>query len=188
MGLFLPFLLIEGSLGSKDLRKIDEAPLGSFPDRRAGPLEAIVTDEEREAHRLAFDRWLDQQRAESVFQGGLVALDTQLPSTAYVRVAVTPADFVFVNEGGPRDEGMPELGRFARTAVKNVDVVDTGDNHVPEPATESLDEPDALAKVVVDWQPNGGGVDRDEFAFRSAWAAWEAAHRFRRFALPPLLS
>ena len=98
------------------------------------------------------------------------------------------ADFVFVNEGGPRDEEMPELGRFPRAAVKDVDVVDAADQHVPEPATESLDEPDALAKVVVAWQPEGADVDRDEFAFRSAWAAWEAAHRFRRFAEPPLLS
>ena len=45
-----------------------------------------------------------------MFRGGLVVLDGQPPSTAYVLVAVTPADFVFVNEGGPHDEEMLELG------------------------------------------------------------------------------
>ena len=187
MGLFIPWLSVQ-AMAAKDLQLIDEAPLGSFPDRRAGALEAIVADEEREGHRLAFDRWLEREGAESVFQGGLVALGTQPPTTAYVLVAVTPADFVFVNEGGPRDEEMPELGRFPRGAVKDVDVVDSEDQHMPEPTMESPDEPDALAKVVVAWQPEGGEADRDEFAFRSAWAGWEAAHRFRRFAQPPLLS
>jgi len=185
MGLFIPFLAVQ-ALGAKDLQAIDEAPLGSFPDHRAGPFEAIAAEDQRESHRLVFDRWLEQQRAETVFQGGLVGLDTDPTSTVFVLVAVTPADFVFFNEGGPRDEEMPELGRFARAAVKDVDVVDAGDQHVPEPAMESLDEPDALAKVIVAWQPEGGDADRDEFAFRSAWAAWEAAHRFRRFAEPPI--
>ena len=31
-------------------------------------------------------------------------------------------------------------------------------------------------------------MDRDEFAFRAASLAWDTAHRFRRFALPPLLA
>ena len=183
MGLFLVLATIDNSVPW-----VDDATLGSFSDRKLGALDAIAQDQEREAHRLAFDRWLERHQTQTMFQGGLVVLDGQPPSTAYVLVAVTPADFVFVNEGGPHDEEMPELGRFARTAVKDVDVVDVGGHHVSEPASESLDEPDALAKVVVAWQPEGGDAHRDEFAFRSAWAAWEVAHRFRRFAEPSLLS
>jgi len=152
-----------------------------------GSMSIIGVDDFREDHRLAFDRWLEAQHAETVFESGVVVVGEQPLATKPVLVAVTPADFVFVDEGGAGDGEMPELGRFARSSVKTVDVTDLHDQHVPEPAAESIDEPDALSKVVVGWQAEGGQPDRDEFAFRSAWAAWEAAHRFRRFAQPPLL-
>ena len=51
-----------------------------------------------------------------------------------------------------------------------------------------IDEPSAIAVVAVDWQAEGAEMDRDEFAFRAASIAWDTAHRFRRYALPPLLA
>ena len=186
MSLFGMALAVE-LWGDAELEAIDD-PLNTYPIRPVGDLEAVADEDERDAHRSAFDRWLDEHGADSVFQGGVVTVDREPPTATFVLVAVTSSDFAFFNEGGTEDDAMSELGRFARSSVKSVDVTDLHDQHVPEPATESVDEPDALAKVVVSWQTEGGQPERDEFAFRSAWAAWEAAHRFRRFAQPPLLA
>ena len=60
-----------------------------------------------------------------------MVLDGQPPSTAYVLVAVTPADFVFVNEGGPHDEEMPEAGTVRPDRREGrFDVAGVGGNHV----------------------------------------------------------
>ncbi len=192
MGLFddrsliLLMALAVDRLGRRQLAAIDD-PLGTYTADGVAAFSMIGVDDYDTDHRLAFDRWLEQIRAEASFVGGIVAVGEEAKDLRSVLVAVTPEDFVFFDEGGAADAEMPELGRFPRSAVRAVDVLDESGAHVAEPAVESIDEPDALAAVTVDWQPEGAELDRDQFVFRAASVAWDAAHRFRSFAQPPLL-
>jgi hypothetical protein len=137
--------------------------------------------------RLAFTRWMEANRAEASFPAGLVAVEEHEDALQPVLVAVIPDAFVFVDEDGEDDHNeMVELGRFRRDAVKGVDVVDEHGAHVPEPWGESIDEPEQLCRLVVSWVDEQGTAQTDGFLFRSASVAWDAARRFRRFALPPL--
>jgi hypothetical protein len=139
------------------------------------------------AGRLAFTRWMEANDAEDSFTAGLVAVEEHTKALQPALVAVTPDAFVFVDEDGEDDHSeMVELGRFRRDAVKGVDVVDEHDAQVPEPWGESIDEPERLCRLVVTWVDEQGDAQTDGFLFRSAFVAWAAAHRFRRFALPPL--
>ena len=153
-----------------------------------GSFSTIGVDDYGPDHRLAFGRWLEAIGAEASFFGGTVAVSEEPTNHKAVLVAVTPADLVFFDEGGAEDGAMPELGRFPRSAVTKVDVVDEHGVHVPEPTGNLIDEPSSIAVVVVDWQAVDAETDRDEFAFLAASLAWDTAHRFRRFALPPLLA
>jgi hypothetical protein len=91
-----------------------------------------------------------------------------------VIAAVLPKDIVFVVED-PEGEDVEEVGRLPRTAIQDIDVVDEGGNHVPEPIHETL-EPSQLVFTVLRWS-NEGTPDEDRFAFRSPWMAWTAGTR-----------
>jgi hypothetical protein len=91
-----------------------------------------------------------------------------------VIAAVLPEHVVFLRE--ERDPArIVEVGRIPRAAIRDVDVLDEQDNEVPEPVRESF-EPSTLAVVELRWL-NGGVLDEDRFAFRSAWMAWQAARQ-----------
>lgn len=139
------------------------------------------------AERLDLTRWMETNHAEASFPSGLVAVDEHSKALQPVLVAVIPDAFVFVDEDGDDDhDQMIELGRFRRDAVKGVTVIDEHASHVPEPWGESIDEPERLCRLVVSWVDEDGVAQADEFLFRSAFVAWDAAHRLRRFAIPPL--
>jgi hypothetical protein len=138
------------------------------------------------AERLAFTRWMETNHAEASFPAGLVAVEEGSDALQPVLVAVIPDAFVFVDEDGDDHDEMVELGRFRRDGVRGVDVLDEHDAHVPEPWGESIDEPEQLCRLVVSWVDEQGTAQTDEFLFRSASVAWDAAHRFRRSAIPPL--
>ena len=91
-----------------------------------------------------------------------------------VIAAVLPDDVVFIREFGV-DEEVDEVGRLPRSAIQDVDVVDTAGAHVTEPIEETF-EPPRLAWAVLRWT-NVGTPDEDRFAFRSPWMAWQAARR-----------
>ena len=137
-----------------------------------------------DAHRLAFTRWMEEHRAEASFPAGLVVVEEGWEAFQPVLVAVIPDAFVFVDEDGDDDRGaMIELGRFRRDAVEGVDVIDEQEAQVPEPPGEWIDEPARLCRLVVSWVDGQGTAQTDAFLFRSASMAWEAAHRFRGFAI-----
>jgi hypothetical protein len=89
---------------------------------------------------------------------------------AQVTVAVLPSDIAFLLEDGEGD--VEEAGRFPRSAIVGVDVVDERGDHVPEPIRETI-EPSQLVFTVLRWS-NEGRPDEDRFAFRSPWLAWRA--------------
>jgi hypothetical protein len=105
-----------------------------------GSFSTIGVDDYETDHRLAFDRWLEKIKAETSFVGGVVAVGEEAKDLRSVLVAVTPEDFVFFDEGGAGDAEMPELGRFPRSSVKMVDVLDESGMHVPGPNIDSIDE------------------------------------------------
>ena len=115
-----------------------------------GSFSTIGVDDYGPDHRLAFGRWLEEIGAEASFFGGTVSIGEEPTDLRAVLVAVTPVDLVFFDEGGPDDAEMPELGRFPRSAVKKVDVVDEHGAHVPAPTGDLIDEPSAIAVVAVD--------------------------------------
>jgi hypothetical protein len=139
------------------------------------------------AERLDLSRWMEEQRAEMSFPAGLVAVDEHARTLQPVLVAVIPDAFVFVDEDGDDDHTeMVELGRFRRDAVRAVEVLDDSGAPVADPGGESIDEPERRCRLVVTWSDERPAPQTDEFLFRSAFAAWRAAHRFRRSAIPPL--
>jgi hypothetical protein len=130
---------------------------------------------------------MEEQRVEMSFPAGLVVVDEHARTLQPVMVAVIPDAFVFVDEDGDDERiEMVELGRFRRDAVRAVEVLDEGGAPVPDPGGESIDEPDRRCRLVVAWSDERHAVQTDEFLFRSAFAAWQAARRFRRSAIPPL--
>jgi hypothetical protein len=157
------------------------AVIGGANFRRA--MRRIDDGEER----VRFSRWMEEHQAETSFPAGLVAVDRRSETVQPVLVAVIPDVFVFVDEDGDDDhDEMVELGRFRRDAVEGIDVIDEHGAHVAEPWGESIDEPERLCRLVVAWVDEQGAAQTDEFLFRSAFAAWDAARRFRRSAIPPL--
>ena len=56
---------------------------------------------------------------------------------AQVTVAVLPSDIAFLLEDGEGD--VEEAGRFPRSAIRDVDVVDERGDHVPEPIRETIE-------------------------------------------------
>jgi hypothetical protein len=93
-----------------------------------------------------------------------------------VIAAVLPTDLVFIRERGVRED-IEEVGRLPRSSIREVDVIDPGGVHVPEPVRETI-EPSQPVFAVLRWS-NGGTPDEDRFLFRSRWQAWQAAHRLR---------
>lgn len=93
-----------------------------------------------------------------------------------VIAAVLPNDLVFIREQG-EDEEVDEVGRLPRSAIRDVDVVDERDDHVPEPIRETI-ESSQLVFTMLRWS-NEGVDDEDRFAFRSPWMAWQAGRRLR---------
>jgi hypothetical protein len=149
--------------------------------------EGIQPDAEDEA-RLARTRWLEANQAESAFPCGVVPTRDPGPNAPRLNVlpiikqivspiiaAVLPSDLVFLLEEDAPE--ITELGRIPRTAVRDVDVTDAKEMHVPEPLEETF-ESDAPALVLLRWS-NQGIADEERFAFRSAWLAWKTAHRLR---------
>lgn len=98
------------------------------------------------------------------------------PRPMQVLAAVLPEEVVFIREQG-QDEDVEEVGRLPRTAIREVDVLDAAGAHVAEPLRETI-EPSRPMFTVLRWS-NDGAPDEDRFLFRSAWSAWEAAHRLR---------
>jgi hypothetical protein len=94
---------------------------------------------------------------------------------AEVTAAVLPDEIAFLLEDGVGE--VEEAGRFPRTAIIGIDVVDVHDVHVPEPIQETF-EPSQLVFLVLRWS-NDGVDDEDRFAFRSPWLAWQAGRRLR---------
>jgi hypothetical protein len=143
----------------------------------------------REDLRNARTDWLEINRAERSFPCGVVPDREPAPGEArrpeprlnvlkhrplQVIAAVLPEHVVFLRE--ERDPArIVEVGRIPRAAIRDVDVLDEQDNEVPEPVRESF-EPSTLAVVELRWL-NGGVLDEDRFAFRSAWMAWQAARQ-----------
>jgi hypothetical protein len=68
-----------------------------------------------------------------------------------------------------------EAGSIPLAALREVDVVDGDDRHVPEPRAESFD-PEPEVQLVLRWDGEPG---EQRLTFRSAWLAWAAARRFR---------
>lgn len=91
-----------------------------------------------------------------------------------VIAAVLPADVAFIREFGD-DEEVDEVARLPRRAIREVDVVDLRNAHVPEPSREEI-EPEQLVFAVLRWSDQGA-PDEDRFAFRSPWTAWRAARQ-----------
>jgi hypothetical protein len=96
-----------------------------------------------------------------------------LTRLAEVTAAVLPNEIAFLLEDGIGE--LEEAGRFPRTAITGIDVVDAHDVHVPEPVRETI-EPSQLVFLVLRWK-NAGADDEDRFAFRSPWLAWRAGRK-----------
>jgi hypothetical protein len=92
---------------------------------------------------------------------------------AEVTAVVLPNEIAFLLEDGIGE--VEEAGRFPRTAITGIDVVDERGVHVPEPIHETI-EPSQLVFLVLRWM-NAGADDEDRFAFRSPWLAWRAGRK-----------
>jgi hypothetical protein len=92
---------------------------------------------------------------------------------AEVTAAVLSDALAFLVEDGMGE--IDEAGRIPRTAIGDIDVVDTRGVHVPEPMRETIEAPQ-LVFTVLRWT-NSGVPDEDRFAFRSPWLAWQAGRR-----------
>jgi hypothetical protein len=145
----------------------------------------VQPDEVADA-KLARSRWLEQHEAEAAFPCGVVPEPEPPPDAPRLNVVpmfrakptavmavVLPTDLVFIREEVSED--VVELGRFPRSAIRDVDVVDADGTHVPEPTRETF-EPEALSLVVLTWT-NDGTQEDERFGFRSAWLAWRAARK-----------
>lgn len=138
-------------------------------------------------------RWLHDHAAEASFPCGVVrpseegadeqtlatlrGMDLELPVTA----AILGEDVAFLAEP-PEASGVAqviEVGRIARAALREIEVVDATGSRVPEPHREGF-EPETSVWLALRW---GDDAARDEerFLFRSAWLAWTAARRFRAY-------
>lgn len=141
-----------------------------------------------ERFKDARTRWLEEHRAERSFPCGLVPdpessseeprmpeprLNVPRNQRIWIQViaAVLPSDLAFIR--GQDNGEIVEVGRMPRSAIREVDVVDASDVHIPEPIRETF-EPPQLALLVLTWT-NAGIDDEDRFAFRSPWMAWQAA-------------
>lgn len=147
----------------------------------------VQPDQAAEA-KLARSRWLERHDAESTFPCGVVP-EPEPPAGAPrlnvvpslrakpvpVMAVVLPADLVFILEQDSQD--VVELGTLPRDAIRDVDVVDADDTHVPEPTRETFESP-GLSLTVLRWS-NAGVDDEERFAFRSVWLAWKAARKLR---------
>jgi hypothetical protein len=129
-----------------------------------------------DARRIARTRWLRTNGAHASFPCGVVDVqDTSIPAI----VAFVPDGLAFLAETPPDADvdDVVEVGRIAASAIASVDVLDADGNHVAEPAQESF-EPDADFSMVLRWRVEDVEHE-DRFAFRSSWAAWQAARRLR---------
>jgi hypothetical protein len=142
----------------------------------------------RERFKDARAQWLEDNRAERSFPCGVVPDPDPAPghprvptpelnvprrgmTWMQVIAAVLPSDLAFIR--GEETGEIVEVGRIPRSAIREVDVVDASDVHIPEPIRETF-EPPQLAILVLTWT-NAGVDDEDRFAFRSPWMAWQAA-------------
>jgi hypothetical protein len=143
---------------------------------------------------LARSRWMAEHRAESSFPCGVVVVSpeaaattdpwarpSQVPAgTVSVTAVVVPGAVVFLRDpiDGVDAELVVELGRIARAAIGEIDVVNAAGAHVPEPTRETL-EPSEPVELVLRWA-NEGIADEDRFCFLSPWLAWDAGRRLLR--------
>jgi hypothetical protein len=130
--------------------------------------------EHGDALKLARTKWLHANGAEASFPCGVVEAEgTAVP----VLVALVPDGLAFLAETpqGSSVQDVLEVGRIARSAITDVDVVDAQGVHVPEPLRESFED-DVDVRLVLRWSREGEEHE-DRFAFRSAWMGWRAARR-----------
>jgi hypothetical protein len=148
-----------------------------------------LQDHRTRAHELAAarSRWLHRHGAASSFPCGVtrpvlpVAADgsalRERRTEVQVIAAVLPDAITFLVEP---PESLPswdpiEAGTIPRAALREADVVDADDRHVPEPLAESFD-PEPEVELVLRWDGDPG---EQRLTFRSAWLAWKAVRRFR---------
>ena len=130
--------------------------------------------EQGDQRKLARTKWLHANGAEASFPCGVVDVEgTSVP----VLVAIVPEGLAFLAETpqGASVFDVLEVGRIPRKAITEVDVVDAGGGHVPEPLRESFED-DVDVWVVLRWTRDGE-ANEDRFAFRSTWMAWRAGRR-----------
>src|ERR671922_2513028 len=138
--------------------------------------EALRLEAEREGAdeaKLARSRWLEEQGSERAFVCGFIPTARELETgerplnvlpeerrVMLVTAAVLPHDVAFFRVDG---DGVEELERIPRNAIRDVDVVDRSGNHVPEPIHETF-EPPAISLMRLRWT-NAGADDEELFAF-----------------------
>ncbi|HSL11579.1 MAG TPA: hypothetical protein VLA82_09740 [Actinomycetota bacterium] len=154
----------------------------------AAEREALAEQRTR-AHELgaARARWLHRNGADASFPCGVTrpvlpdatdgATLRERRTEVQVIAAVLPDRVTFLVEP---PASLPswdpiEAGSVDRAALRDVDVVDADDVHVPEPLAESF-EPEPEVALVLRWDGDPG---EQRLTFRSAWLAWTAARRFR---------
>jgi hypothetical protein len=175
-------LVAEARLGRAAAGSVTQA-LGEFHDR---------SDRARAIH-AARTKWLQRRGAEASFPCGVVRTDAVgFPPEARERreelsviAAVLPEDVVFLvdpPEVFPAPDPV-EAGSVARADLRGASVVALDGSAVPEPASESFDrEPDVV--LVVSFA-DGDAIGEQRLVFRSAWVAWQAAHRLRAATVSP---
>lgn len=180
MGLFRRTRPIGSALYAAELY---EDAIRSVDEQTRMAAERDTRDRLKEA-RL---EWLEANHAERSFPCGVVPQPAPAPGEPtpelnvprnagmwmQVFAAVLPSDLVFFHGQAPGV--IVEVGRLPRNAIRDVDVVDQAESHIPAPSREDF-EPPRPVFAVLRWM-NEGVPDEDRFAFRSPWMAWQAAHQ-----------
>ena len=122
--------------------------------------------------------------SEATFFSGLARIDGEFRS---VRVAVTPQDFVVLDDWTHLDPDT-ELARFPRESVTDVVIVDENGNEVADQLIDPIRELDTSKEeryaVVLKRQAANGVPQPVSFLFLSGEPALECRDDFRRFMGP----
>jgi hypothetical protein len=122
--------------------------------------------------------------SEATFFSGLARIDGEFRS---VRVAVTPQDFVVLDDWTHLDPDT-ELARFRRESITDVVIVDENGNEVADqfinPIRELETSKEERYAVVLKRQSANGVPQRVSFLFLSGEPALECRDDFRRFIGP----
>ena len=153
-------------------------------DPDLGDARAVRADVEdqhlRDEAALRRDEKLRAIGSEETFFSGLARIDGEFRS---VRVAVTPQDFVVLDEWTHLDPDT-ELARFPRESITDVVIVDENGNEVADqlinPIRELETSKEERYAVVLKLQAANGLPQRVSFLFLSGEPALECRDDFRR--------